>query len=271
MHTPVEVTEAAVQVVDTNARRPDCDRWRLDRRAEKGASAWTDCRKSSVPTTYAGSEMTPILGETRGGIKTTRRCASCSGHRDLRCRSDPGAAAGPFGIERNERDRACRRKHFTPWMRIRSSLMAGEGIRHWRGRCPVSLTRRPTGPAIGCALWRVAVRHLSGAVGMSLHHKLCHVLGGSFDLPHALTHAIVLPHVPAYNTPAAPEAISALPEALRHQMQHLAFYDCWPTPEHPEAASPLGMPACRHREAADLATRNPYAIPGRSIVRPCTA
>src|SRR4030095_2090126 len=49
---------------------------------------------------------------------------------------------------------------------------------------------------------------------MGLHHKICHVLGGSFGLPHALTHAIVLPHVVAFNEPAAPDAMSAIATAL---------------------------------------------------------
>jgi len=53
-----------------------------------------------------------------------------------------------------------------------------------------------------------------GSVGMSLHHKLCHTLGGSFNLPHAETHTIVLPHALAYNAPKIPEAMKKLAEVL---------------------------------------------------------
>ncbi len=53
-----------------------------------------------------------------------------------------------------------------------------------------------------------------GAVGMALHHKLCHTLGGSFNLPHAETHTIVLPHAVAYNAPAAEQAMVRLAKAL---------------------------------------------------------
>ena len=53
-----------------------------------------------------------------------------------------------------------------------------------------------------------------GATTMSLHHKLCHTLGGTLDLPHAQTHTVVLPHVLAYNAPAAPQAVTALSRAL---------------------------------------------------------
>jgi alcohol dehydrogenase class IV len=45
-----------------------------------------------------------------------------------------------------------------------------------------------------------------GTVGMALHHKLCHVLGGTWNLPHAETHTLVLPHTLAYNRSFAPEA-----------------------------------------------------------------
>lgn len=53
-----------------------------------------------------------------------------------------------------------------------------------------------------------------GSVGMSLHHKLCHTLGGSFKLPHAETHTIVLPHALAYNAPSIPDVMQKLAEVL---------------------------------------------------------
>ena len=49
---------------------------------------------------------------------------------------------------------------------------------------------------------------------MSLHHKLCHALGGTLDLPHAPTHTVVLPHALAFNQPAVPDAVAALSRAL---------------------------------------------------------
>ena len=51
-------------------------------------------------------------------------------------------------------------------------------------------------------------------VGMALHHKLCHTLGGSFDLPHAATHTAVLPHAAAYNAQADPLAMQQIAQAL---------------------------------------------------------
>src|SRR5262249_22566332 len=53
-----------------------------------------------------------------------------------------------------------------------------------------------------------------GSSAMALHHKLCHILGGAFDLPHADTHAIVLPHAVAYNAVAVPDLLRPLAELL---------------------------------------------------------
>ena len=60
---------------------------------------------------------------------------------------------------------------------------------------------------------------------MALHHKLCHVLGGSFDLPHAETHTVVLPHAVAYNAPAAPEAMARVARALGAEEAAQGLYD----------------------------------------------
>ena len=84
-------------------------------------------------------------------------------------------------------------------------LFAKEGM---PGGCPALYCGRSTDRARrslalrGAGLCGVCL----GATTMSLHHKLCHVLGGAFDLPHAETHTIVLPHATAYNAAAAPEA-----------------------------------------------------------------
>ena len=265
MHTPVEVTEAAVQVVDTN----DIDGLIAIGGGStvglgKALSARTGLPQIAVPTTYAGSEMTPILGETRGGIKTTRRSQrSGSGYRDLRCRSDPGAAAGSLGIERHERDRACGRSALCS--RCQSADLADGRRRHRgarRARCREFLTRRPTGAGRRDALYGAWLCGTClGAVGMSLHHKLCHVLGGSFDLPHALTHAIVLPHVAAYNAAAAPEAMHRIARALGQPDAALGLYDLARRLNIPKRLADIGMPHAGIAEAADLAVRNPYANP----------
>jgi alcohol dehydrogenase class IV len=52
------------------------------------------------------------------------------------------------------------------------------------------------------------------SAGAGLHNKICHVLGGMFGLPHAETHAVVLPHVLALNAPAVPDVERRVARAL---------------------------------------------------------
>ena len=169
-----------------------------------------------VPTSYAGSEMTPILGETRRRVKTDAiEPKSAAGDGDLRRRPDhdhAGVAVGDIGPQC---DRTCGR----------GALCAGSQPDHFAdggGRHQESGARLPKIAAdaedveartealygawlCGCCL---------GAVGMALHHKLCHTLGGTFDLPHAETHAVILPHAIAYNASAEPEAMARIARAL---------------------------------------------------------
>jgi alcohol dehydrogenase class IV len=113
-----------------------------------------------------------------------------------------------------------------------------------------------------------------GSVGMSLHHKLCHTLGGTFNLPHAETHAIVLPHALDYNAPAVPRAIAALAGALGHANPARALYDLAGALGAPRALRDFGMPESGIDEATDLALSNAYWNPRpleREAVRACIA
>jgi alcohol dehydrogenase class IV len=96
---------------------------------------------------------------------------------------------------------------------------------------------------------------------MALHHKLCHVLGGAFDLPHAQTHTIMLPHAIAYNAPAAGEAIAALSRALGSADPAMALFDLAGRLGAPRALRDIGMPEDGIEHACDLALENPYWNP----------
>jgi len=100
-----------------------------------------------------------------------------------------------------------------------------------------------------------------GAVGMSLHHKLCHVLGGMFNLPHAETHAIVLPHAAAYNAAAAPEAMARVARALHSANAPQGLFDLARQLGLPCALADIGMPEDGIVRAAEMAVRKPYANP----------
>ena len=109
-----------------------------------------------------------------------------------------------------------------------------------------------------------------GSSSVAIHHKLCHVLGGSFDLPHAETHAVVLPHAIAYNAAAAPEAIGRVARALGVTDAAAGLYDMAKAAGAPTALRDIGMPESGLDRAADLAVANPYWNPRpieRSAIR----
>jgi len=100
-----------------------------------------------------------------------------------------------------------------------------------------------------------------GMVSMALHHKLCHTLGGTFDMPHAETHSIVLPHATAYNAPAVPEAMARIAKALSAPDAAQGLYDLAGRIGAPRALKDIGMPESGIDRAADLAVANPYRNP----------
>jgi maleylacetate reductase len=102
---------------------------------------------------------------------------------------------------------------------------------------------------------------------MSLHHKLCHTLGGTLNLPHAQTHTVVLPHALAYNAPAVPDAVAALSRALGGASDPAR--ELWELAGRLGAArslADLGMKEGDIARIADLAVAAPYANP-RPVTR----
>ncbi len=100
-----------------------------------------------------------------------------------------------------------------------------------------------------------------GNVGMALHHKLCHTLGGSFNLPHAETHTIVLPHALAYNAAAAPEAMARIAQALKGASAAQAVFDLAKDNGAPTALGDVGMKESDLDRACDIAMQNQYPNP----------
>jgi len=100
-----------------------------------------------------------------------------------------------------------------------------------------------------------------GSVGMALHHKLCHTLGGTFNLPHAETHAIVLPHALAYNAAAVPSAMARIAQALGAQSAPRAVFDLARNNGAPVALRDVGMRESDLDKASDIALQNQYANP----------
>jgi maleylacetate reductase len=100
-----------------------------------------------------------------------------------------------------------------------------------------------------------------GNVGMALHHKLCHTLGGSFNLPHAETHAIVLPHALAYNSDAAPDAMLRIARALGSESAALGVFDLGRELNIQSGLREIGMQESDLDRACEIALTNPYWNP----------
>jgi maleylacetate reductase len=264
MHTPVEVTEQAL--VAMKACDADCV-------VSLGGGSTTGLGKAlalrtgvnqlCIPTTYAGSEMTPILGETKDGRKTTVRDPAVLPETviydvDLTLTLPAGLAATSGINAIAHAVEALYARDTNPVI----SLMAEEGIRALAGALPAIAAKPDDRAARSDALygaWLCGV--CLGAVGMALHHKLCHTLGGTFDLPHAETHTIVLPHALTYNAPAVPEAIRRISRAIGAADAAQGLYDLAKQLDTKLALRDIGMPESGIDKAADLAVTNAYWNP----------
>jgi alcohol dehydrogenase class IV len=229
----------------------------------KATALDTDVTIVAIPTTYSGSEMTPIWGLTENGEKRTgrdRRVLPRLVLYDPALTTNlPARVSGPSGMNAIAH---CVEALYAPDANPITSLMAEEGIRALAAALP-AVVRAPTdlaarsGALYGAWLAGAAL----GAVGMGLHHKLCHTLGGSFNLPHAETHTVILPHAAAYNRDAAPEAMRRVAHALGVEDAAGGLFDLAKSIGAPTALVEIGMAASDLDRAADLATRNPYANP----------
>jgi maleylacetate reductase len=110
-----------------------------------------------------------------------------------------------------------------------------------------------------CGSWLCGT--VLGQVGMALHHKLCHTIGGLFDLPHAETHTVILPHATAYNAEGAGALLSPVSEALGGGAPGAALWDFAKGLGAPLSLRELGMPEEGIARAAEQAVANPYWNP----------
>ena len=264
MHTPIETAEDARRVAAQ--LQADCC-------VAIGGGSTTGLGKAialtsslpilAIPTTFAGSEMTPIQGITADGVKKTVR--------DLRMLPKtvvydptllltlPARIAGPSGI--NAIAHAVEALYAQEANPI-TSIMAEESIRALAHSLPTVVREPQDLEARAEALYGAWLAGLClGTVGMALHHKLCHTLGGSFNLPHAETHTIVLPHATRYNAPAAPQAMQRIARALGVQDAASGLYDLAVAVDAPLSLEAIGMPKEGIDRAADLAVTNPYWNP----------
>jgi maleylacetate reductase len=273
MHVPIEIAEQARE--QARALGADCC-------VAVGGGSTTGLAKAialvsisdatlpilAIPTTYAGSEMTPIWGITEAGLKKTGRDPRVLPKTVL---YDPtltvtmpamlSATSGMNSIAH------CVEALYSKDANPIVSMMAEEGIRALAAGLPVVVKEPANLEARSNTLYGAWLGGIAlGAVGMALHHKLCHTLGGSFNLPHAETHTVVLPHATAYTAPAAPEAMSRIARALSAKSAAQGLFDLAASLGAPTSLAALGLKESDLDQAAAIAVQNPYYNP-RPITR----
>ncbi|WP_353618897.1 maleylacetate reductase [Tropicibacter sp. R16_0] len=264
MHTPADVTEEALTHLNASG---------ADSVLSVGGGSTIGLGKAlvlrsdvghvAIPTTYAGSECTPILGQTKNGVKTTM--------------SEPKLRPGivlydtelvtTLAAEMTITSALNAMAHAVEALYAKDrtetvTQLALEGIAAFQRALPAvlqdpkDLDARQTTQEGAWACGTVL-----GQVGMALHHKLCHTLGGSLNLPHAETHAIILPHATAYNQSTASAELAPVAELFGGQEPGQALWDFAKSLNAPMALQDLGVAEHDLDRMADLATQNPYWNP----------
>jgi maleylacetate reductase len=264
MHTPVAITEQALAAV--RLWGGDCTV------AFGGGSAIglgkaialrTDLPQIAIPTTYAGSEATQVLGETQHGKKTTQRSLAVLPEvilydvdLTLSLPANITAVSGLNALAHSVE------AVYGPDANPLTSTIAIEGIRTLKAALPDLMDNPGNRDARASALYGA---WLSGvclaSVRMGLYHRLCHILGGTFNLPHAQTHAVLLPYAVAYNAEYIAHAMRALGRVLGASDVARSLFELRARLGAPPSLHQLGLSRDAIVCAADLALAEPYEGP----------
>ena len=264
MHVPIETAREA---------RDEARRLGADCAVAIGGGSTTGLGKAialdsglpilAIPTTYAGSEMTSIYGLTDAGVKKTGRDPRVLPRTVI---YDPELTLGlPLRMTVTSALNAI--AHAAEGLYAFDanpivSMMAEEGIRALAAALPRLQEQPDDLPARSDALYGAWLcGSVLGAVAMGLHHKLCHTLGGTFNLPHAEVHTVILPHALAYNAAHAPEAMRRIARALGSTSAAAGVFELSRRQQAPLALKDIGMPADGLDQAAELAVQNQYPNP----------
>lgn len=255
MHVPVPVAQAA---------RALAAQARADLLVSVGGGSTTGTAKAvamtsglpivAVPTTYAGSEATPVWGLTEGQRKSTgvdvRVLPRTIVYDPELTTSLPGELSVASGLNALAH---CIDSMWAPKANPISSALAVEGTRALAAGLPAVLADGQDVPARSRALYGAYLAAVAFAgAGSGLHHKICHVLGGAYGLPHAPMHAVVLPHVLAFNASAAREAADRVAAALGGSDPMAGLLALYDDLDAPRALRDLGLREGDLGEAARL-------------------
>ncbi|MEU0312621.1 maleylacetate reductase [Nocardioides sp. NPDC006273] len=245
MHVPVEVAERARECAAESA---------VDALVCVGGGSTTGLAKAvalttglpivAVPTTYAGSEATNVWGLTSGETKTTgidARVLPRSVVYDAALLTTlPGEMTVASGLNALAH---CVDAMWGPRVDPIDQVFAAEGIRGLAAGLPLVRSDSESIEGIEQTLYGAYLAAVSfTSAGSGMHHKICHVLGGMFNLPHAQTHAVVLPHVLAFNAPSAPEAEARMASAFGAPSAVAGLAALRTTLSAPKALADYGMP-----------------------------
>ncbi|KAJ7780184.1 iron-containing alcohol dehydrogenase [Mycena maculata] len=264
MHTPTNVTEEALLV----AQRLGADcvvalGGGSTIGLGKAIALRTDLPQIVIPTSYAGSEATTIIGQTENGLKTTQKTMKVLPEViiydvDLtltlptQMTITSGINAMAHAVE------ALYSKDSNPI----TDMLAEQGITRIANALPILFKDPGNNEARSDALFGAWVcASCLGTVSIALHHKLCHTLGGTFNLPHSETHTVLLPHTIAYNTPFATVAMTKAAHSLGAPSAAQGVFDLAKNLGAPYSLKQLGMKEEDLARAADIAMENPYPNP----------
>jgi maleylacetate reductase len=263
MHTPVEVTERALAAFrDAGADCVVALGGGSTIGLGKAIATRTGADQLVIPTTYAGSEMTDILGETAGAEKTTRRDPSILPETviydvDLTL-TLPAAMTVTSGL--NALAHAAEALYAEDRNPV-IALMSAEAVRALAEALPAVVRDPSDVEARGVAQYGAWLCGVAlGGSAMALHHKLCHTLGGSFGTPHAETHAILLPHTVGFNAAAVAGLLAPIADAFGDTPGR-GLFGFAQALGAPLRLADLGLAEADLDRAAAIATEKPYSNP----------
>lgn len=222
----------------------------------------------AIPGTYSGSEMTPIWGMTEDGVKTTGRDnvvlprlviydPALTTSMPARLSASSGMNSLAHVVE------ALYAENINPLL----SNIAAQAIGYLGHSLPRIVSNPMDLKAREEALYGAWLSGFTlASAGMALHHKLCHTLGGSLNLPHADTHSVMLPHTIAYNYAAVPEAMAIVERELKVEHAAQGLFDLLCSLGISNSLQSLGVNAEDLDHIADLTVQNPYYNP-RELTR----
>ena len=210
----------------------------------------------AVPTTYAGSEMTPIYGITGGAVKRTGRHPRVKPRTvvydvELTVDIPLDVTAGSVMNALAHCVEALYAKERNPII----SVLALEGITALRrGAVAVSNVRRDRVGRSDLLYGAFLAGTALGATGVAVHHRICHVLGGTFGLAHGDANAVILPYAVAYNRDSEPEVMRAVAGVLDATDAAGGLYELARNLGAPGSLSTLGIDETQLDRAADMVT-----------------